>query len=213
MPPLRRLIIGLSAALMLTSAAHGQSGRAAGEYRGAAMEVAAGLDLREDGRFDYWLSYGALDETAAGRWRQENGRILLDSDPFVPPSLTLVSVTPQKSGLEILLDLPAGFSRQYFTAEIRFRDGGIHDFQLSEEGLSLDIDPANPPVSVRLMLPIFEVGSEAVTLDGTGGWRIAMTFEPNELGRVAFAGTPLLIDGDTLVLERHDRRIRFEHAE
>src|SRR5689334_2473001 len=39
-----------------------------GTYNGGQMEMVAGLQLRADGRFNYALSYGALDETATGRW-------------------------------------------------------------------------------------------------------------------------------------------------
>ena len=34
----------------------------------------------------------------------------------------------------------------------------------------------------------------------------------NDLGRVAFAKTPLKIDQDDLLLERHDRLIRFKRS-
>jgi hypothetical protein len=39
-----------------------------GVYDGGQMEMAAGLELTKDGRFRYALSYGALDEGAAGTW-------------------------------------------------------------------------------------------------------------------------------------------------
>jgi hypothetical protein len=37
-------------------------------------------------------------------------------------------------------------------------------------------------------------------------------FEPNDLGKVAFASTPLIIDEGDLMLQRHDRQIRFRRA-
>lgn len=39
-----------------------------GLYDGGQMEIAAGLELTKDGHFRYALSYGALDEGAAGTW-------------------------------------------------------------------------------------------------------------------------------------------------
>ena len=49
----------------------------AGEYVLAGVREAAGaLDLLPDGRFRYAFTYGALDETAEGRWRQAGDRIL-----------------------------------------------------------------------------------------------------------------------------------------
>lgn len=40
----------------------------AGTYDGGQIEIASGLELTKDGRFRYGLSYGALDEVAAGTW-------------------------------------------------------------------------------------------------------------------------------------------------
>ena len=39
-----------------------------GAYDGGQMEMAAGLELTKDGKFRFGLSYGALDEAAAGTW-------------------------------------------------------------------------------------------------------------------------------------------------
>jgi hypothetical protein len=39
-----------------------------GTYDGGQVEIASGLELSKDGRFRYGLSYGALDEMAAGTW-------------------------------------------------------------------------------------------------------------------------------------------------
>jgi hypothetical protein len=64
-----------SVALFLVIAATGsgpaaaQSGSLAGVYDGGQMEIAAALELRPDGRFNYALSYGALDEQATGGGR------------------------------------------------------------------------------------------------------------------------------------------------
>ena len=52
-----------------------------GTYDGHQMEIAAGLELKADGRFRYSLSYGALDEEAAGKWTMSGDQVLLTSDP------------------------------------------------------------------------------------------------------------------------------------
>src|SRR5947208_12208314 len=46
----------------------GAVGIARGRLRRRADGNAAALELKPDGRFNYALSYGALDEGAAGRW-------------------------------------------------------------------------------------------------------------------------------------------------
>jgi hypothetical protein len=83
-----------SVALFLVIAATGsgpataQSGSLAGVYDGGQMEIAAALELKPDGRFNYALSYGALDEQATGRWTISGDRVLLSSNPVVAPRLS-----------------------------------------------------------------------------------------------------------------------------
>ena len=62
-----------------------------GTYDGGQMEIAAGLELKADGRFRYALSYGALDEEAAGRWTTSGDRVFLTSDLVTPPRFVLVT--------------------------------------------------------------------------------------------------------------------------
>lgn len=49
----------------------------AGVYDGGQMEIAAGLELTKDGKFRYVLSYGALDEMAAGTWSAAGDSVTL----------------------------------------------------------------------------------------------------------------------------------------
>lgn len=47
-------------------------------------ETASGLELREDGRFEWFVSYGAVDQFAVGRWSRERERIVLVADKSDP---------------------------------------------------------------------------------------------------------------------------------
>ena len=53
--------------------------------------MAAMLDLGADGRFQYDLSYGALDEEARGKWEFDGSRVLLTSDPVAPPKFVVLA--------------------------------------------------------------------------------------------------------------------------
>ena len=79
-------LVALFLVIAATSAgpATAQSGSLAGVYDGGQMEIAAALELKPDGRFNYALPYGALDEEAAGRWTASGNRVLLSSNPVVP---------------------------------------------------------------------------------------------------------------------------------
>jgi hypothetical protein len=73
------------AALLATSAiaatdAHPTS--LVGVYDGGQMEIAAGLELTGDGHFRYGLSYGALDEGAAGTWAAAGDAVTLTVEKY-----------------------------------------------------------------------------------------------------------------------------------
>src|SRR5437764_7935468 len=169
-----------------------QSGSLAGVYDGGQMEIAAALELTPDGRFNYAFSYGALDEQAAGRWTVNGDRVLLSSNPVVAPRLLPVPRGRGPEGmLQLSLDVPRGVSRQYFDAMITRGNGQTQKVQLSEEGLSLPFARTDPPSAVRLVLQIFRVTSEPVTLDPSSGYAVQFRCEPNDIGKADFRAEPL----------------------
>jgi hypothetical protein len=184
-----------------------------GTYDGHQMEIAAGLELKADGRFRYGMSYGALDEEAAGKWTMSGDQVLLTSNPVIAPRFVLVSHGKGvDSLLQLSLDVPKGLSRQYFDAVIMRSNGEAQRQQLSEDGLSLPFTSDGVPTSVRMLLPVFSVIGEPLKLDPSFGYSVRIRFEPNDLGKVNFQATPLkLLNGD-LLLERHGRTIRFKHS-
>jgi hypothetical protein len=184
-----------------------------GAYDGGQMEIAAGLELKADHRFRYALSYGALDEQAAGTWTVSGNQVLLTSDPVVAPRFVLVSHGRGADGaLQVNLDVPNGVSRQYFDAVITSTNGETQRKQLGDDGLSAPFTSANVPTSVRMLLPVFSLVGEPVRLDPGSGYSVRFRFEPNDLGKVAFQATPLKIANGDLMLDRHGRTITFKHS-
>jgi len=184
-----------------------------GTYDGNQMEIAAGLELKADHRFRYALSYGALDEEAAGTWTVHGDQLLLTSDPVIPPRFVLVSQSQGADGkLQINLDVPTGMSQQYFDALITNTNGETERKQLSETGLVSDFPSTSKPANVRMLLSIFDVVSEPVKLEPNSGYSLRFCFEPHDLGKVAFQATPIKIVGGELLLDRHSRTIRFKHS-
>ena len=51
----------------------------AGFYRSSQIEVGAALELEQDGSFLYQLDYGAVSESAEGRWTSDGTAIYLTS--------------------------------------------------------------------------------------------------------------------------------------
>jgi hypothetical protein len=184
-----------------------------GTYDGNQMEIAAGLELKADHHFRYALSYGALDEEAAGTWTVHGDQLLLTSDPVTPPRFVLVSQGQgTDDNLQINVDGPAGMSQQYFDALITNTNGETEQKQLGENGLVSQFPSNSKPASVRMLLSIFDVVSEPVKLDSNSGYLLRFCFEPHDLGKVAFQATPLRIVSGELLLNRHGRTLRFKHS-
>ena len=185
-----------------------------GEYDGHQMEMAAGLELKADGRFQYALSYGALDEEAEGNWVAERGSVVLTSDHVTPPRFTMIE---QKAGpgqeLHVALDVPQGINPQYFHAVASFADGHAAEQQLGEEGEAV-IPFANgvAPTRVLIALPSVDIHGDWVAIDAAKGNRLHFRFEPNDLGKVDFHGTALKVEGGDLLLDRYGRTIRFHRV-
>jgi hypothetical protein len=184
-----------------------------GTYDGGQMEIAAGLELRADGRFNYAMSYGALDEEAAGRWALSGDRVLLTSNPVVAPRFVLVARGRGGDGmLRLELEVPNGLSRQYFSAVITRADGRTQRVQLSENGLLLPFARDNAPVGIRMLFPVYNVTSEPLQLGPNPGYSVRFRFEPNDLGKVDFRAEPVMIVNGELILERHGRTLRFRRT-
>ena len=208
----------LAIALLLAAASSTVAGPATrqslvGTYDGHQMEIVAGLELKADGRFRYGLSYGALDEEAAGKWTMSGNQVLLTSDPVIAPRFVLVSHGKGVDGvLQLSLDVPKGLSRQYFDAVIVNRNGETQRQQLAEDGLLLPFTSDNVPTSLRMLFPVFSVIGEPLKLDPSSGYSVRIRFEPNDLGKVNFQATPIKILNGDLLLDRHGRTIRLKHS-
>jgi len=202
-----------AAAATVATPATAQPASLVGTYDGRQMEMAAGIELKADGRFRYGLSYGALDEEAVGRWTARGDQVLLTSDPVTAPRFVLVSQGRAADGmLQVSLDVPKGVSRQYFDALLLKPNGQAERKQLTEDGLSSHFTRDNVPSSIRMLFPVFQVIGDPVRLDPSSGYAVRFRFEPNDLGKVAFQATPLKIVNGELLLDRHGRTIRFKRS-
>ncbi|MCB2076386.1 MAG: hypothetical protein KDE55_01680 [Novosphingobium sp.] len=180
----------------------------AGYYEAHATEIAAALRLGPDGTYDFQLVYGALDEESHGVWKAGADAVLLTSEAYKPPDISLEDVSASADGgYRFELELSEHFSRQYFDVRLEWDDGSVTFEQMQEDGLGLE--PGTRPVAARLVLPIFDLASDRVELPDKPA-RLKFQFSPNDIGKASFTDYPLAIDGGDLVMQRHGRELRFE---
>ena len=68
------------AAFLASPASAAEPARAGHYYLRGVMETGSELLLRPDGRFQWYLVYGALDLFAEGRWQEQDGTVILTSE-------------------------------------------------------------------------------------------------------------------------------------
>ncbi len=202
------------AALMLAfgcigpAQAQDDSASVAGLYSGSQAEVGAMLELGEDGRYRYQLSYGALDEWSAGAWKKQDQAVVLQSDPFVAPAFEFSDQGGSKGELSVKMALPDGMDPQYFALTLHRKDGSASFESMSAAGLVLAMGD-NPVISVRPALPVMDLLGPTFAVP-EGGAALNILFKPNDLGFVGFSGEVLPRNGEGVFeLARHGIVLRF----
>ena len=98
------------------------------------MEVGSELLLRADGRFEYMLAYGALDELASGCWTRNGGGVTLNAHKFDasmedPRKFTRLELTIASGG-----KLIRHFDTEHVGAYTRKLNGRRPGFALLQRG-------------------------------------------------------------------------------
>jgi hypothetical protein len=179
-------------------------------YLQGVHEVGAELLLRPDGRFQFAMSYGAVDQSAEGTWAQRAKKIVLTTDKQPEPSFswnqeqpaldercfaepdepTLLAVcinTPSKelawSGVEITAEFANGRQRSGTTG----RGGQLH-FVARDEPEWKDV----PVTRIKVAYPYYK--APAQWFEVPRGARTALVnFEPGRLVGVPFEKATLRI--------------------
>lgn len=181
----------------------------AGTYQIQQMEMAGGLQLGRNGHFRYALSYGALDEEAAGDWRFDGKSVRLTSNPMPrPASFELVRDDPAPKGeLYLKLEDP-GFEwgHPLYALATDMKQG--FEIEAGEDG-RVDLTGKPPVLAIAPLIPVYGPTGDRFTLVGDRGHRLLFRFHKNDLGKAAFRDEPVEIGSGGLLMNRYDSRIRF----
>ncbi len=195
--------IALFAALLLAAPA---TSTPVGHYRLQGVHDAASeLILRADGRFEYALAYGALDEEAAGRWRRVGDKIFLTTLPKpVPPAFSPgKTARTAEAPLALHVTWPDGRGIPGVDFRIEFDSGApLQDYINNDEGWSLPAEEKRKPVAVTLAEPIYQLVSPRFPIDTSKANDLTFILTPHDMGHVDFEGLPLDIAPGKLVMHR-----------
>jgi hypothetical protein len=200
--------------LFLGAAPAPASDSVAGLYQSQQMEIGAAIELRKDGHFRYQLDYGAVSEGAEGDWTFDGNTVRLTSNPMPKaPSFELVRDEPAPKGeLYMTLEDP-GFEWGHGLEALAKVRGEQNGFEISAgDGGRVDLTDKPPIEAIAPEMPVYGPTGDIFPLSPDRGHKLLFRFHRNDLGKAAFRGEPLVLDGKDLLLSRYDAKIRFLRA-
>ncbi len=183
-----------------------------GEYGLAeGPDVGGGLLIRNDGRFQYGLAAGALDERAEGRWEARGDMICLTTDPKpVPPTMSK-GTTGEIDGAvpTILVTWPNGRTIAGVDFTIGFDSGAPIDGYTQYDGWTMPDDDPRIPRWIEVREPIYGITAPRFDLTEADGGKLRVIIEPNDIGVVDFEGACAERTERGLTLHRAEGTMRF----
>lgn len=210
-----RMRLGLLMLLALGSGVAAKERSPAGEYRLAGeQDVASGLRLKPDGRFQYFLIAGALDERAEGRWTSTGGLVALVTEPKPVPAAFSQNRpgTSDSAPLSVKVSGPDGRGLAGIDLRIGFDRGEPVEAYTQEDGWQLQAEEKRIPRWIELAVPMHGLTSPRFEIDLATGNVLAFTLTPNDLGVFDFSGVRVVRAGDALIVERGGGRLRYERV-
>lgn len=208
-----RILPGLLLLLALASAATAREPSPAGVYRLVGeQDAASALALRPDGRFQYFLAYGALDEQAEGRWSVADGLVTLVTEPKpVPPAFRRDrSGKTGSAPLSVSVHWPDGRGIALVDLRVGFGQGPPIEGYTQEDGWSLPAEEKRTPLWIELKVPMHEITSPRFAIDLATGNALAFSLTPNDLGILDFEGIRIEAADGALIVERGGARFRYQ---
>jgi hypothetical protein len=167
-------------------------------------EVGSCLKLTADGRFEYFLAYGAYDENSEGIWRLENGDIIVDSLAYDRPPTFAFKRFQHSDGDEFGViveskrgDIVSGIDVKT-TCDGRTIRAGVTG------AVGFKVDCMHAPVDVALGLRMYGLAYQTIDVSKqVGADKIyVFEFDPGDLGRKKFTAHHLRFSKkDSLVMD------------
>ncbi len=200
------------AAALIAAPAAAQDSPFVGEYSLAeGPDVGGGLLIRNDGRFQYMLAAGALDERAEGRWETRGDTVCLTTDPKpVPPAMEKGPLIEVEGAVPTLLvTWPNGRGIAGVDFVIGFDSGDTAEDYTQDYGWTMPEDDKRIPRWVEVREPIYGITAPRYDLAEADGGKLRVIIRPNDIGVVDFDGACAEKTERGLTLHRAEGRMRF----
>jgi hypothetical protein len=191
--------------------AEAHAGKVAGHYylRGV-MEVGSELLLLPDGNFQYMLAYGAADYLSNGKWRVENGCVILDAVVIDKPPFRLLRSEAVKSlGVRVWVKGPGGQPAPNIDVSLKVGDETVEG-RTSSEGVAF-FPEVTKPMQAAFLIRVYSFESDPFALNPELN---DFHFEINgdAITHVPFKNEPLAINKNNLMMTfwGADRPMRYE---
>ncbi len=173
-------------------------------------EVGSCLRLSPDGKFEYFLAYGAYDETSEGTWRLGKGEVVLDSPAYDRrPAFSFKRSEPGSTGaFDVIVEGKNGGSIAGIDVSVSCDGRTLPSGMTQAEGFKIDC--ASAPTRVALGLSMYGVAPQTIEVPSPAGTDKVYVFEfdPGDLAKKKFVAQRMRIDGDTLEMTYSDTPIR-----
>jgi hypothetical protein len=206
--PMSRFALALWLAAALSAAPALASTPQPGRYRVAeGPDVAGELLIGANHTFQYALAAGALDEQAKGSWYRKGAQICLRTEPKPVPAQFALALAKTTQEHTLLVTWPNGEGIPGVDFRIGFDSGDPLADYTQYYGWSMPQDDTRAPRWIELAIPMHQLVSQRIALDGRKTIRVVLT--PNDLGTVDFQGACLEAQGDGFVLHREGGDMRL----
>jgi hypothetical protein len=215
--------VAIAGCLAVTPAVAAERVDLAGHYYlQGVMETGSELLLKPDGRFQWMLSYGALDQQAEGNWKRDGDRLILSADarPVAAPLFELQArlpwgpeqgerlrrqsgATAAKPGIGVVIGDPkAGLTFGDIGVEFVLSNGRREQRRTDRGGWALLPMPKKATLR-QLVLRTRDPGIPAQVIDAgsKGGEVFVIALDSRAMSPPPFATLELDIEDDALVLQ------------
>lgn len=202
-------------AFLAVSTSVAAADRVVGRYRLDGDHDSAGeLLLRANGRFEYELAYGALDEHAQGRWLHHGEALTLITEPKpVPPAFQQAPDSRPAPGSPTLrVTWPDGHGVAGVDFRIGFDTGDPIVDYTQEDGWRLPPEEHRTVRWIELAEPIYGVVSPRYSIANAASGTLNFVLVPNDMGAVDFSGMAVDVLAGELIIHRDKGTMRFVRA-